>query len=101
MPQQQIERRKPDYYGVLGDLTFDTIVHVEQEGFAAIDDASGSVMFDFSQVGQCSSATLALLLSWVRYSNGLNKHLSVTGASHRLLGQLRSVNLEHLVSIES
>lgn len=66
MPVQQIEKHKAGFYGVIGDLTFESVVNIEQDGLQAIRAGSPDLVFDLTAVQKCSSAALALLLSWVR-----------------------------------
>lgn len=75
MKHQQVEKRKEGLYGIIGTLGFDCVVLVEKEGLQAIDESPESVIFDFSQVECCSSATLALLLSWFRHAKKQGKPL--------------------------
>ncbi|MFY0642640.1 MAG: STAS domain-containing protein [Bermanella sp.] len=69
MPLQQIEKHQSGAYGVIGDLTFESVIHVEKEGLTVIKGYTSDVVFDLGAVKQCSSAVLALLLSWVRAAN--------------------------------
>ena len=97
MKHQQVEKRKEGLYGIIGTLGFDCVVLVEKEGLLAIDESPGSVVFDFSQVECCSSATLGLLLSWYRHAKGLNKPLSFESLPEKVLGMLERAGLKQVL----
>lgn len=94
MKHQQVEKRKEGLYGVIGTLGFDCVVLVEKEGMTAINESVDSVIFDFSQVECCSSATLALLLSWYRHAKKLGKQLSFESLPEKVLFMLDRAGLK-------
>lgn len=94
MKHQQVEKRKEGLYGIIGTLGFDCVVLVEKEGLQAITESPEAVVFDFSQVQCCSSATLALLLSWFRYAKRLGKPLSFESLPKKVLMMLESAGLK-------
>jgi len=98
MPDQQIERRQLGVYGVIGDLTFDSVVHVEQEGLEIIVSSQQTLTFDLSQVGRCSSAALALLLSWVRAAIAQGVDICFQKPPQQLLTMVHNANLQDIIS---
>ena len=100
MHKQQIERRKEDYYGVVGDLTFESVVSVEAEGYTAIRTGGDSITLDLSHVGVCSSAAVALLLSWLRYARARQKTLLFSGLPASLLAMIRRAELESIITVQ-
>ena len=100
MHKQQIEQRKTDHYGVVGDLTFETVVTIEKEGFAVIDEGGKNITLDLSHVQLCSSAAVALLLSWLRYAKKRQKVLLFSGVPASLMAMIQSAELESIISVQ-
>lgn len=98
MPQQ-VEQRQPGRYGVVGELSFDTVISVEKEGMAAIEESTVTITFDLCRVTKCSSASLALLLSWKRYAEITGKTLQIACVPESLAGQIKSAHLESVFPI--
>ena len=98
MPVQQIEKHKTGFYGVIGDLTFESVVHIEQEGLQAIRDGSPDVVFDLSAVQKCSSAALVLLLSWVRASQIVGVSVSFKAPPPPLQVMVANANLQDIIT---
>ncbi|GAA6133871.1 hypothetical protein NBRC116188_06600 [Oceaniserpentilla sp. 4NH20-0058] len=101
MPHQQVELRQAGDYGVVGELSFDTVMYVEKEGMAAIDESTSPILFDLSAVTKCSSASLALLISWKRYAENSGKSLQVVRVPESLAGQIKSACLESVFPIDA
>jgi ABC-type transporter Mla MlaB component len=99
MPEQQVEQHKDGVFGVIGDLTFDTVVHVEQEGLQAINASKQSVVFDLSTVQACSSAALALLLSWQRASQAKGLTISFKSPPQQLHDMIASAHLQAAIEL--
>jgi ABC-type transporter Mla MlaB component len=99
--KQQIEQRSVDCYGVIGDLSFDTVVQVEKEGFAIITEGGEQVTLDLSQVQACSSAAMALLLSWLRYASKQQKSLIFSGVPVSLITMIEGAQLDSLFTIQN
>jgi len=101
MPDQQIEKREAGVFGVLGDLSFESVIWVEKEGLDVIKQTDGQMTFDLSSVGHCSSASLALLLSWTRAARTLDKPLKYTGIPPLLARQIQSAHLQSILPIQA
>ncbi len=101
MHKQQIEQRSVGCYGVIGDLSFDTVVSVEKEGFTIIVEGGEQVTLDLSQVQVCSSAAMALLLSWLRYASKQQKSLAFTGMPASLRVMIKGAQLDSLFTIQN
>ncbi len=101
MHKQQIEERKPDLFGVVGDISFESVVDVEKEGFAVIAGAGAEITLDLSHVQLCSSAAMALLLSWVRNATALKKKLIFVGVPTRLLAMIEGAQLQSLINVQT
>ncbi len=99
MPKQHIEKRKADYYGLVGDLSFDSVVAIEKEGFAVIDEGSESITLDLSQVQACSSAAMALLLSWLRFAKRRQKQLHFVHLPSALMAMIQRAELESVMGV--
>jgi len=99
MRNQQVEKHRADEYGVVGDLTFDTVVSVEVEGFDAIAESGDQVIIDLSEVKRCSSAALALLLSWLRCAQQQQKTLSFKDTPPTLLALIRGAELQAIFGV--
>lgn len=100
MPEQQIEKRQAGVLGVIGNLTFESVIWVEKEGLEAIEQASTQITFDFSSVEHCSSASLALLLSWTRAARAQDKPLKYTGIPPHLARQIKSAYLQSILPMQ-
>lgn len=101
MPEQQLEQHQNGVYGVIGDLTFDTVVHVEQEGLHAINASSDVLVFDLSAVQSCSSAALALLLSWVRASQAKGLDIRFKAPPEQLHDMITNAHLETAIELSA
>ncbi len=101
MHKQQIEQLGVDSYGVVGDLSFDSVVEVEQEGFTVINEGGKQVSLDLSQVQACSSAAMALLLSWLRYASKQQKSLVFSGMPASLRAMIKGAQLDSLFTIQN
>ena len=99
MPLQQIEKHKSGAYGVIGDLTFESVVHVEQEGLLIISGYKNDVVFDLSAVKQCSSAALALLLSWVRAAHTKEIGITFTAPPTQLRLMVENAQLQEVINL--
>ncbi len=101
MHKQQIEQLSVDRYGVVGDLSFDSVVDVEKEGFAVINEGGKQVTLDLSQVQACSSAAMALLLSWLRYASKQQKNLIFSGVPASLRAMIKGAQLDNLFTMQN
>jgi ABC-type transporter Mla MlaB component len=99
MPEQQLEKHQAGVYGVTGDLTFDSVVHVELEGLQAIRSSRQGLVFDLSAVQKCSSAALALLLSWVRASKAQGLDVSFKAPPSQLQTMVQNAHLQAIINI--
>jgi len=99
MPVQQVEKYTSGSYGVIGDLTFDSVVHIEQEGLTIINRYSSDVEFDLSAVKHCSSAALALLLSWVRAARAKGIRIIFKSPPPPLRLMVENANLQEVISL--
>lgn len=99
MRNQQIEKRKNGEYGVIGDLTFDSVVEVEKEGFDAISESDGQLKLNLAEVKLCSSAALALLLSWKRQAKKQEKALQFTDTPPVLLALIKGAGLQVILDV--
>jgi len=98
--KQQIEQRKTDHYGVVGDLTFESVVTIEKEGFAVINEGGDKITLDLSHVQVCSSAAVALLLSWLRYAKKRQTSLVFSGVPASLMAMIQSAELESIITVQ-
>lgn len=99
MRNQQIEKRKQGVYGVIGDLTFDSVVEVEIEGFEAIKESQEQLVLNLAEVKACSSAALALLLSWLRYAQKHEKKLQFEDTPPILLALIKGAELQAILGV--
>lgn len=99
MGNQQIEKRKTGEYGVIGDLTFDSVVAVEQEGFDAISESDGQLELNLAEVKRCSSAALALLLSLKRQAQKQEKALQFKDTPPVLLALIKGAELQAILGV--
>ncbi len=99
MRNQQIEKHRAGEYGVVGDLTFDTVVSIEAEGFDAIAESGDQIVLNLSEVKICSSAALALLLSWLRCAQQQKKTLSFKDTPPILLSLIRGAELQAIFGV--
>lgn len=99
MKHQQVEKKQTGLYGVVGELSFESVLLVEKEGWQAIDDVEDQLTMDLSGVTLCSSAALALLLSWVRYAQHRHKTLIFSRIPHHLSTLIEGANIQSLLVI--
>jgi len=99
---QQVEKRQHGVFGVIGDLSFESVPLVEKEGFAAISlckKSDGNLVFDLSGLGHCSSAALALLLSWLRKAHELEVALTFRAVPEQLQALINSAQLGDILPL--
>lgn len=99
MALQQIEKHQNGVYGVIGDLTFASVVHVEQEGLSIINASREPLVFDLTAVQACSSAALGLLLSWVRTGRNQGIAISFKTPPKQLQSLIDSAHLQAIIQL--
>ena len=77
-----------------GELTVHSIPALVRQGYAAIDAVKGPVTIDLSRVTRVDSASLALLIDWLRYAKRQQKKLSFTHLPEKVQQMMRLSNLE-------
>lgn len=77
-----------------GDLTHVSVVDVLPQGLQLLAQAESEWLLDMQQVGQLSSAAVALLLEWLRAANKANKSLVLRNFPQHLWPLIRISDLE-------
>ena len=77
-----------------GDLTHITVVDVLPQGLRLLAQAESEWVLDMQNVGQLSSAAVALLLEWLRAANQANKTLALRNFPQHLWPLIRISDLE-------
>jgi len=96
MKLQQIDNT----YLVKGDITFKTVMSLWKIGANFIQNNSQYCVFDLSQIKQCDSAGVALLVNWAKQANQAKKEVSFVNLSEKLTRMLKAYGLIHILMIE-
>lgn len=86
---------------VFGDLGFDDVVLLKQQGERLLSACSDCCEIDLSNVEQAGSAALSLLLSWLRYSENLNMALEFSHVPEGLIGVAQVSELDSLLPFKN
>lgn len=62
----RLVEHSPGCWQVLGDIDFDSVIGLRQQGIDVIGRADQVCRFDFSGVGSVNSMALSLILCWSR-----------------------------------
>ena len=76
-----------------GELTFSVIPSFINEGYQLINAAQGNLTFDLSSVTRVDSASLALLIDWVRYAKRKKKSLTFIHLPEKIQQMMKLSNL--------
>lgn len=82
---------------VVGDLVFETVNEVAEQGSKAIANIAEEVEIDFSGVGLVDSSALSLIILWLRCSLALGTKIHLINVSPRLIDLARSCGLEEIL----
>lgn len=93
-----LEIQKDGRYLLKGELKFDNVVGLLQQGLAIIKAQEESV-FDLSAVTYTNSAGLALLMAWFRTAKRLNKRLNFTALPAQLLTLIKVTDLQTILPL--
>ena len=74
----------PAAYRVNGRVTFANLMHIREEGEAAIAEAGDPVVIDFTGLENGNSAAVALLMAWLRAADDLGKSIEFVAAPTEL-----------------
>lgn len=99
MRHQQVEKKQTGLYGVVGELSFESVGLVEKEGWQAIEEVEENITMDLSAVTTCSSAALALLLSWQRHAQKHSKNLVFSQLPQQLRVLIQGAHVDELLVI--
>lgn len=88
-----------DALAVHGVLDFDSVVQLEVEGRAWLEQIPSPVLIDLTGVTYSSSAGLALLLAWWRAARRLDKRLEITGMPEDMRALARVAGLVELLPL--
>lgn len=78
---------------IKGELNFETVSSLYQQGLNVIADAKSSLAFDLSGVSFSNSAGLALLLAWTRAAKRLACSLQFTALPKQMQAMAEICNL--------
>jgi phospholipid transport system transporter-binding protein len=67
-------------YRVQGQVSFDNLVRIRDEGELAMADAGGRVVMDLSALENGNSAAVALLMAWFRAAENQDKSIVFVAA---------------------
>jgi phospholipid transport system transporter-binding protein len=67
-----------------GTINFHTVLQLRHLGAELINQLP-SISFDFSHVMQCDSSAIALMLSWTRLANSVQKSIQFKNLPQQLL----------------
>lgn len=86
-----------DRYLVSGELVFDRVAAVWQEGHRMFTSGHRKINIDLADVSRSDSSGLALLIEWMREArnNGISLHFS--NIPHQMKAVARASRLEHLL----
>lgn len=82
---------------VIGDLVFDTVNAVADQGCKAISGINEEIEIDFSKVGLVDSSALSLIILWLRSSLAHGTKIHLINVSPRLVDLARSCGLEEIL----
>lgn len=82
---------------VSGDLGFDDVFELRQQGESLLSEISAGCEIDLSNVGQAGSAALSLLLSWMRFAQNRNLSLEFSNPPESLLGVAQVSELDSII----
>ncbi len=97
----QIEALSSTKLQVSGDLEFENVVQLKQQGESLLSTISGNCEIDLSKVGQAGSAALSLLLSWLRFAESRNVRLDFLHVPENLLGVAQVSELDSVLPFKS
>ncbi len=86
-------RSTPTGVIVAGDLTVNVIPALVPAGYAVIDKAQEELTFDLSEVTRADSASLALLIDWMRYAKHAHKKLVFSHLPKKVQQMMKLSNL--------
>lgn len=69
MSSVALKKANDNVLAVHGALTFYTVHQLLEESETAIKNADAGLVFDLADVSQCDSASLALLIHWLRLAH--------------------------------
>lgn len=93
-----LEIQKDGRYLLKGEVKFDNVVDLLQQGLAIIKAHEESV-FDLSAVTYTNSVGLALLMAWFRAAKRLNKRLNFTAIPAQLLTLIKVTDLQTILPL--
>lgn len=90
-----LESTSPTQWRLKGKLNVETINQILAPGHAMIDavPASAGLILDFSEVKHADSASLALMLDWMRYAKRQNKQIDFVNITEKMKQIIRVSNL--------
>ncbi|MCP5326868.1 MAG: STAS domain-containing protein [Oceanospirillaceae bacterium] len=80
-----------------GDIDFDSVVALRNEGFALLDQQT-QLAVDCSAVGRAGSAAAALFIAWLRYAKSQQKDFQLVNMPPHLQRVLKVSGLGSLIS---
>ena len=90
---------REDTLALCGEISFDTVSHLIDEGHAAIDAFTvQKALLDLSAVTKTDSAGLALVVDWIRTAKQRGVDLRIVGASSQLADIARVSGLEDFLA---
>lgn len=95
-PYATIKVNSSGQFSIIGELTFDTVQQLSERGNQLIA-ASPLPIFDCKQVTNSDNASLALILSWIKYAKRLHKTIKFLNMPHQLLAIVKVGGLQNVI----
>lgn len=86
-------------YQVKGQIDFDNVKNVWQQGKEILSKSPAAVTFDFAEVNKSNSAGLLLLIGWLRDALQLNKQVQFRNVPQPLLRAARVSDLQTILPL--
>ena len=94
-----IELTKGNGLMLSGELTFDTVNSVRQQGMGLLS-SDGPDIIDLKGVTHSDSAGIALLLEWLREAKRLNKHIHFINMPQQMQAIAKVSGLQELLPVQ-
>lgn len=82
-----------------GDLSFDTVLGLEQQGVQFLRQSLEPCTIDFAGVGYSNSVGVALILAWLREARTLGRTIYFAGLPDDMLALLNLSDLDTIIPV--
>ncbi|HLD16094.1 MAG TPA: STAS domain-containing protein [Coxiellaceae bacterium] len=89
------------HIAVAGNICFDTVLALRQEGDAIIDTEENKLVFNFKGVHSVDSSALTLLAVWTRRAKMRGKLIQFTHLPSSLMAMIKAFNLTSILPLSA